>query len=62
MALVHAGYGDVSNYYASFGEWSADPTLPIVGPSPTTAPAALPSSGNVEVKPDRREVTSVDLR
>ncbi len=35
MALLRAGYGDVSNYYASFAEWSADPDLPILGPPPT---------------------------
>ncbi|MDM8004937.1 MAG: rhodanese-like domain-containing protein [Phycisphaerae bacterium] len=42
LALIHAGYGDVSNYYASFAEWSSDPALPVVGPVSTTAPAAIP--------------------
>ncbi len=46
LALVHAGYGDISNYYASFGEWSADPTLPIIAPSPTTAPTTRPLAFN----------------
>lgn len=42
LALIRAGYGDVSNYYASFGEWSADPHLPVVSTLPATAPAAVP--------------------
>ena len=42
LALVYAGYGDVSNYYASFGDWSADPDLPVLGPRPTTTPATMP--------------------
>lgn len=37
-----AGYGDVSNYYASFAEWSSDPALPVVGPVSATAPATIP--------------------
>ena len=35
LALVYAGYGNVSNYYASFGEWSADASTPIIGPAAT---------------------------
>jgi len=41
LALVHAGYHNVSNYYGSFGEWSADASLPIVSTQPAgAAPAA----------------------
>ena len=39
LALVRAGYSDVSNYYGSFAEWSADTDLPLVGP-PGTRPAS----------------------
>lgn len=32
LALVRAGYGNVDNYYMSFGEWAADESCPIEGP------------------------------
>ena len=36
LALARAGYDNVSNYYGSFGEWSADANLPVVA---STQPA-----------------------
>jgi thiosulfate/3-mercaptopyruvate sulfurtransferase len=32
LAAARAGYGPVTNYYLSFGDWSADQTCPIVTP------------------------------
>jgi thiosulfate/3-mercaptopyruvate sulfurtransferase len=29
LALIHAGYGSVANYYMSFGEWAADESCPV---------------------------------
>ncbi|MDX2017254.1 MAG: rhodanese-like domain-containing protein [Planctomycetota bacterium] len=29
LALIHAGYGTVANYYMSFGEWAADESCPV---------------------------------
>ncbi len=37
LALVHAGYGEVDNYYRSFAEWSADPQAPIIPPAPSAS-------------------------
>lgn len=33
LAARQAGYGDISNYYMSFGEWSADASCPLVAPT-----------------------------
>lgn len=35
LALVHAGFGSVRNYFGSFGEWSRDEACPVeVEPAP----------------------------
>lgn len=43
LALVHAGYHNVSNYYGSFGEWSADASLPVVSTQPANAATVAPA-------------------
>lgn len=37
LAAVYAGYGPVSNYYLSFGEWAADDRCPLVTSKPAVA-------------------------
>jgi len=32
LAAARAGYGPVTTYYLSFGDWSADATCPVIGP------------------------------
>jgi thiosulfate/3-mercaptopyruvate sulfurtransferase len=32
LAAARAGYGPVTNYYLSFGDWSADANCPVVAP------------------------------
>lgn len=36
IALIHAGYGDVANYYPSFADWAADMEAPVVEPDAAT--------------------------
>lgn len=42
LAAARAGFTNVSNYYMSFGEWSADETCPIEASA--TPPAGTPAS------------------
>lgn len=47
LALAHAGFRDVRNYFGSFGEWSRDPACPVAleqVPAPTAAPAPGPDA------------------
>ncbi len=46
LAAARAGFTNVSNYYMSFGEWSADEACPIDAPAtqPAKRPASTPAS------------------
>ncbi len=37
LALIHAGYGQVANYYPSFADWAADAQAPLTQPPRTSA-------------------------
>jgi thiosulfate/3-mercaptopyruvate sulfurtransferase len=42
LALIYAGYGNVSNYYPSFADWASDNEAPLVQPSTTGISAKEP--------------------